>query len=191
VRLIPLAKVSPNCASTPETYGSFRFKPRPAQRDVTPRQRSLYLATICLILRPSGRSPHSTFPQPLPCSTISAAPPATAIDDHHILPCQVLDLDRASTLAIATAWLQPLGLIGQVPPKPAHQLAVPLFQPLHGKELARRNRFPILRAVLSKPHLIPHGPEVRGCGNGRLPSGFPGSQRGWSSLPSSNPRPQS
>jgi hypothetical protein len=57
--------LSDPAAPAPENVRQFRFSPE-LLRDVTPRQRSLYRATICLIL-------------------------ASGIDDHHIFPAKFLE----------------------------------------------------------------------------------------------------
>jgi hypothetical protein len=68
----------------PETVKSFRFDPR-ALRDVTPRQRSIYRGTICLMLMGGARDFHTQ-------AVISGKLMAQeGIDDHHVFPAAYLE----------------------------------------------------------------------------------------------------
>lgn len=68
----------------PESVASFRFDPR-ALRDVTPRQRSIYRGSICLILCGGARDFHTQ-------SVITAKLMAEeGIDDHHVFPAAYLE----------------------------------------------------------------------------------------------------
>jgi hypothetical protein len=72
--------------SAPETVSTMRFDPG-VLRDVTPRQRSLYCGTICLILSGAGgaRDFHST--SFITRKLINEQ----GIDDHHIFPANYLE----------------------------------------------------------------------------------------------------
>jgi hypothetical protein len=67
----------------PETIAAFRFDPR-ALRDVTPRQRSIYRGTICLILGNGARDFHT---QAVITGKLMAD---EGIDDHHVFPANFL-----------------------------------------------------------------------------------------------------
>lgn len=67
----------------PETVSLFRFDPRSLQ-DVTPRQRSIYRGTICLVLRNGARDFHTQ-------AVINARIMGEqGIDDHHVFPAAFL-----------------------------------------------------------------------------------------------------
>lgn len=71
-------------AESPETITSLRFDPR-ALRDVTPRQRSIYRGTICLILGGGARDFHTR-------AVITGKLMAEeGIDDHHVFPAAYLE----------------------------------------------------------------------------------------------------
>ena len=78
--------LSDSAAPAPENVRSFHFNPE-LLRDVTPRQRSLYRATICLILasdhRPLDFHSRAVLNEKLLASS--------GIDDHHIFPAKFLD----------------------------------------------------------------------------------------------------
>lgn len=76
----------------PETVASFRFDPR-ALRDVTPRQRSIYRGTICLILNGGARDFHT---QAVITGKLMAE---QGIDDHHIFPDDFLQKKKGVKLA--------------------------------------------------------------------------------------------
>lgn len=63
---------------------AFRFDPR-ALRDVTPRQRSIYRGTICLILGAGARDFHT---QAIITGKLMAD---QGIDDHHLFPADYLE----------------------------------------------------------------------------------------------------
>lgn len=74
----------------PETVSSFRFDPL-ALRDVTPRQRSIYRGTICLILGGGARDFHTQ-------SVITGKlMEDEGIDDHHVFPAGYLEDRGVST----------------------------------------------------------------------------------------------
>jgi hypothetical protein len=76
-----------NGGPPPETVGAFRFDPK-ALREVTPRQRSIYRGTICLILGNGARDFHTQV-------VISAKlMNEQGIDDHHIFPAHYLESDK-------------------------------------------------------------------------------------------------
>jgi hypothetical protein len=73
-------------APAPENVRQFRFNPE-LLRDVTPRQRSLYRATICLILA-SGDRPLDFHSRAVLNDQLLAS---SGIDDHHIFPAKFLE----------------------------------------------------------------------------------------------------
>ena len=79
--------LSDSAAPAPENVRSFHFNPE-LLRDVTPRQRSLYRATICLILA-SGNRPLDFHSRAVLNEKLLAS---SGIDDHHIFPAHHLDL---------------------------------------------------------------------------------------------------
>ena len=78
--------LSDSAAPAPENVRSFHFNPE-LLRDVTPRQRSLYRATICLILA-SGNRPLDFHSRAVLNEKLLAS---SGIDDHHIFPAKFLD----------------------------------------------------------------------------------------------------
>ena len=78
--------LSDSAAPAPENVRSFHFNPE-LLRDVTPRQRSLYRATICLILA-SGNRPLDFHSRAVLNEKLLAS---SGIDDHHIFPAKYLD----------------------------------------------------------------------------------------------------
>lgn len=76
-----------SAAPPPENVRTFHFNPE-LLRDVTPRQRSLYRATICLILA-SGNCPLDFHSRAVLNEKLLAS---SGIDDHHIFPAHHLDL---------------------------------------------------------------------------------------------------
>ena len=76
-----------SAAQPPETIRSFQFNPEEL-RDVSPRQRSRYRATICLILA-SGDRPLDFHSRAVLNEQLLAS---SGIDDHHIFPAHYLDL---------------------------------------------------------------------------------------------------
>ncbi|MCP9820006.1 DUF262 domain-containing protein [Synechococcus sp. Cruz-9H2] len=72
-------------AQPPETVRSFRFNPNHL-REVTPRQRSLYRATICLMLA-SGNAPLDFHTRAVLNHQLLDS---SGIDDHHIFPDKFL-----------------------------------------------------------------------------------------------------
>jgi hypothetical protein len=80
----------------PESVKSFRFDPK-ALRDVTPRQRSIYRGTICLILA-SGTGARDFHTQAVITSNLMAE---QGIDDHHVFPNDFLETKQGVTPARA------------------------------------------------------------------------------------------
>ncbi|KAB2964426.1 MAG: DUF262 domain-containing protein [Thermoanaerobaculia bacterium] len=74
----------------PQTVTGFRFDPR-ALRDVTPRQRSVYRGTICLILSGGARDFHTLAP------ITGKLMAEQGIDDHHVFPAAWLDRQGQTT----------------------------------------------------------------------------------------------
>lgn len=80
--------------SLPETVTALRFDPK-ALRDVTPRQRSIYRGTICLILGASAGARDFHTQAIITGNLINAQ----GIDDHHIFPDDFLLKQKGITLA--------------------------------------------------------------------------------------------
>jgi hypothetical protein len=78
--------LSDSSAPAPENVRSFHFNSEQL-RDVTPRQRSLYRATICLILA-SDERPLDFHSRAVLNDRLLAS---SGIDDHHIFPAHYLD----------------------------------------------------------------------------------------------------
>lgn len=78
--------------SPPESVSGFRFDPR-ALRDVTPRQRSIYRATICLILG-SGSGARDFHTQAVITGKLMRD---EGIDDHHVFPAKFLEKKKGLT----------------------------------------------------------------------------------------------
>jgi hypothetical protein len=74
----------------PETVTAFRFDPR-ALRDVTPRQRSIYRGTICLILANGARDFHTQ------AVITGKLVNEEGIDDHHVFPDHFLESTKGIT----------------------------------------------------------------------------------------------
>jgi hypothetical protein len=73
----------------PESVTAFRFDPR-ALRDVTPRQRSIYRGTICLILA-HGTGARDFHTQAVITGKLIAE---QGIDDHHVFPSHYLEMEK-------------------------------------------------------------------------------------------------
>jgi hypothetical protein len=76
----------------PETVSSLRFDPK-ALRDVTPRQRSIYRGTICLILG-TGSGARDFHSQAVITGKLMAD---EGIDDHHVFPAKFLEKKQGVT----------------------------------------------------------------------------------------------
>jgi len=76
----------------PETVSAFRFDPN-ALRDVTPRQRSIYRGSICLILANGARDFHTQ------AVITGKLVNEEGIDDHHVFPAGFLEKVKGITLA--------------------------------------------------------------------------------------------
>ncbi|MDA8117684.1 MAG: DUF262 domain-containing protein [Actinomycetota bacterium] len=70
----------------PEVVAAFRFDPR-ALRDITPRQRSIYRGTVCMMLGAGGGA-RDFHTQAVITGKLMAE---EAIDDHHIFPAAYLE----------------------------------------------------------------------------------------------------
>jgi hypothetical protein len=68
----------------PESVAGLRFDPK-TLRDVTPRQRSIYRGTICLILGAGARDFHTQAP------ITGRLMNEQGIDDHHVFPAKYLE----------------------------------------------------------------------------------------------------
>ena len=79
----------------PESIAGLRFDPK-ALRDVTPRQRSIYRATICLILG-AGSGARDFYTQAVITGKLMID---QGIDDHHVFPAKFLE-EKGITLARA------------------------------------------------------------------------------------------
>lgn len=82
VELVPWLNGGP----PPETVNALRFDPK-ALRDITPRQRSIYRGTICLILG-SGTGARDFHTQAVITGKLMTE---QGIDDHHIFPASYLE----------------------------------------------------------------------------------------------------
>jgi hypothetical protein len=80
----------------PETVSALRFDPR-ALRDVTPRQRSIYRGTICLILG-HGTGARDFHSQAVITGKLMAE---HGIDDHHVFPADFLEKKKGIKVARA------------------------------------------------------------------------------------------
>jgi hypothetical protein len=80
----------------PETVRAMRFDPK-ALRDVTPRQRSIYRGTICLILG-TGTGARDFHTQSVITGKLMNE---EGIDDHHVFPADFLETEKRVTLARA------------------------------------------------------------------------------------------
>jgi len=78
----------------PEVVTAFRFDPK-SLRDVTPRQRSIYRGTICLILG-NGTGARDFHSQAIITGKLMAD---EGIDDHHIFPANFLEKQKGITVA--------------------------------------------------------------------------------------------
>ncbi len=76
--------------SLPDTVAAFRFDPK-ALRDVTPRQRSIYRGTICLILANGARDFHTQ------AVITGKLVNEEGIDDHHVFPDHFLESTKGIT----------------------------------------------------------------------------------------------
>lgn len=79
-------------AVVPETITAFRFDPK-ALRDVTPRQRSIYRGTICLILTNGARDFHTQ------AIITGKLIDEEGIDDHHVFPANYLEKHKGITVS--------------------------------------------------------------------------------------------
>jgi hypothetical protein len=80
--------------SAPESVKSLRFDPK-TLRDVTPRQRSIYRGTICMILG-SGTGARDFHTQAVITGSLMTA---QGIDDHHVFPDDFLIKKKGVTIA--------------------------------------------------------------------------------------------
>lgn len=130
----------------PENVRQFRFNPEQL-RDVTPRQRSLYRATICLILASSDRPLDFHSRAVLNDQLLTNS----GIDDHHIFPTKILE-DRGFDTRQRDCVLNRC-LIDSATNQRISCSAPSAYM----AELRDEPGFP-MQTVLSS-HLIPHGPE--------------------------------
>jgi hypothetical protein len=138
--------LSDPAAPAPENVRQFRFN-LDLLRDVTPRQRSLYRATICLILA-SGDRPLDFHSRAVLNDQLLAT---NGIDDHHIFPAKFLE-DRGFDTRQRDCVLNRC-LIDSATNQRISCNAPSAYM----AELRDEPGFP-MQAVLSS-HLIPHGPE--------------------------------
>jgi hypothetical protein len=137
--------LSDSAAPAPENVRNFHFNPDQL-RDVTPRQRSLYRATICLILA-SGVRPLDFHSRAVLNEQLLAS---NGIDDHHIFPAKFLE-DRGFETRHRDCVLNRC-LIDSATNQRISCSAPSAYM----AELRDEPGFP-MEAVLSS-HLIPHGP---------------------------------
>jgi hypothetical protein len=133
-------------APAPENVRQFRFNPEQL-RDVTPRQRSLYRATICLTLA-SGDRPLDFHSRAVLNDQLLTT---SGIDDHHIFPAKFLE-DRGFDTRQRDCVLNRC-LIDSATNQRISCSAPSAYM----AELRDETGFP-MQAVLSS-HLIPYGPE--------------------------------
>jgi hypothetical protein len=138
--------LSDSAAPAPENVRGFHFNPE-LLRDVTPRQRSLYRATICLILA-SGDRPLDFHSRAVLNDQLLAS---SGNDDHHIFPAKFLE-DRGLDTRQRDCVLNRC-LIDTITNQRISCSAPSTYM----AELRDEPGFP-MQAVLSS-HLIPHGPE--------------------------------
>jgi hypothetical protein len=132
-------------APAPENVRNFNFSPEQL-RDVTPRQRSLYRSTICLILA-SGDRPLDFHSRAVLNDQLLST---SGIDDHHIFPAKFLE-DRGFDTRQRDCVLNRC-LIDSATNQRISCSAPSAYM----AELRDEPGFP-MQAVLSS-HLIPHGP---------------------------------
>ena len=135
-----------SAAPAPENVRGFHFSPE-LLRDVTPRQRSLYRATICLILA-SGNRPLDFHSRAVLNEKLLAS---SGIDDHHIFPAKYLD-DRDIDSRLRDCVLNRCLIDRETNQRiscsaPSEYMA----------ELREEPGFPMETVLAS--HLIPHGAE--------------------------------
>lgn len=129
----------------PETVASFRFDPR-ALRDVTPRQRSIYRGTICLILGGGARDFHT---QAVITGKLMAE---EGIDDHHIFPAA--ELERRG---VASARVRDCVLNRTLIDRTTNQMISDRAPSDYLNEIRKTPGFPF-ESVLSS-HNLPAGPD--------------------------------
>ena len=139
--------LSDSSAPAPENVRSFHFNPEQL-RDVTPRQRSLYRATICLILA-SGDRPLDFHSRAVLNDRLLAS---SGIDDHHIFPAHYLD-ERGDIEPRQRDCVLNRCLIDRETNQRIQFRAPSDYL----SELCEEEHFP-METVLGS-HLIPHGPE--------------------------------
>lgn len=76
----------------PESVSGFRFDPK-ALHDVTPRQRSIYRATMCLVLANGARDFHTQ------AVITGKLMNEEGIDDHHVFPAHYLETTKGIKIA--------------------------------------------------------------------------------------------
>ncbi|MEA5416004.1 GmrSD restriction endonuclease domain-containing protein [Synechococcus sp. BA-132 BA5] len=135
-------------AQPPETVRSFRFNPDHL-REVTPRQRSLYRATICLMLA-SGNAPLDFHTRAVLNHQLLDS---SGIDDHHIFPAHYLD-ERGDVEPRQRDCVLNRCLIDRETNQRISWQAPSLYM----EQMRNENHFP-LQEVL-KSHLIPHGSDA-------------------------------
>ena len=135
-----------SAAPPPENVRSFHFNPE-LLRDVTPRQRSLYRATICLILA-SGERPLDFHSRAVLNEQLLAS---NGIDHHHIFPAKFLD-DRGIDSRLRDCVLNRCLIDRETNQRISYS-----DPSVYMAELRDEPGFPMETVLAS--HLIPHGDE--------------------------------
>lgn len=130
----------------PESVSAVRFDPR-ALRDVTPRQRSIYRGTVCLILGNGARDFHT---QAVITGNLMAE---QGIDDHHIFPAAFLEQEKGITVARARDCVLNRTLIDRT----TNQMIGRRAPSDYLDEIRRTHGFPFDEVLAS--HCLPTGPD--------------------------------
>jgi len=138
--------LSDSASPAPENVRSFHFNPEQL-RVVTPRQRSLYRATICLILA-SGERPLDFHSRAVLNEQLLAS---NGIDDHHIFPAKFLD-DRGIDSRLRDCVLNRCLIDRETNQRISYS-----DPSVYMAELRDEPGFPMETVLAS--HLIPHGDE--------------------------------
>ena len=138
--------LSDSSAPAPENVRSFHFN-HEQLRDVTPRQRSLYRATICLILA-SGERPLDFHSRAVLNEQLLAS---NGIDHHHIFPAKFLD-DRGIDSRLRDCVLNRCLIDRETNQRISYS-----DPSVYMAELRDEPGFPMETVLAS--HLIPHGDE--------------------------------
>jgi hypothetical protein len=131
----------------PETVRTFQFNPD-LLREVTPRQRSLYRATICLILT-SSTAPLDFHSRAVLNHQLLMS---SGIDDHHIFPAKFLE-NRGIEARHRDVVLNRCLIDSTTNQRISCQAPSEYMEEMRAEE-----HFPMAKVL--KSHLIPHGPDA-------------------------------